>query len=262
MMLRRTLGIAVSALFLTAPSAQADLDGHGPDAWRVTGVTANDMLNARMGPGTNYKVIERFAPNERGLQQITCVPFYQLRHYSEMSAAEIKALPSPWCLMRGADMMRAGWVSQRFITPDNGEAAAPQEPQTRQAAAGASGDPLIDGAQNLVRNLYNAFERSGSQADNPFMRPEADKYFSTEVIPDLAGHGGDVLYNAQDFQGAVTRIAPDPDAPMFRGMISINVDFTNFGQAQQVVFRLRADTARPNAPFRIFRVDYDHGSFP
>lgn len=253
MMMRQTFTVAT--FILMASVAQADLDGHGPDAWRVTGVASDDMLNARMGPGTEYKVIEKFAPDERGLQQITCVPYYAPHHYMEMSEAQIKALPPRWCLMRDAGMMRAGWVAQRFITPDNAE---PVRPKTQDV----SGDALIDSAQALVRDLYTAFEHSKSQADNPFMRPEADKYFSADVIPDLAGHGGDVLYDAQDFQGKVTRIAPDPDQPMFRGMISINVDFTNFGRDQRVIFRLRADTARPDAPFRIFRVDYDHGSFP
>ncbi|MBI6630667.1 SH3 domain-containing protein [Pontibaca salina] len=261
-MVYRTLAIAVSALVLAAPAAQADLDGHGPDAWRVTGVAANDMLNVRMGPGTNYKVIERFAPNERGLQQITCVPFYQLRHYSEMSEAEIKALPAPWCLVRAADMTRAGWVSQRFIEPDHGQAAAANAQETRQAAATAPAGSLINGAENLVRDLYNAFERSASQADNPFMRPAAKKYFTTEMIPDLAGHGADLLYDAQDFQGSVTRIAPDPQRPMFRGMISINVDFTNFGRPSNATFYLRADTGQPGAPFRIFRIEHENWSFP
>ena len=49
---------------------------------------------------------------------------------------------------------------------------------------------------------------------------------------------------------------------MFRGMITINVDFTNFGQPRRAVFNLRADTARADAPFRIFRIDLDGWSFP
>lgn len=254
-MLRQTLAIAVVALILMAPGAQADLDGHGPDSWRVTGVAANDRLNARMGPGTKYKVIETFAPDERGLEQITCVPYYALRHYMEMNEAQIKALPPRWCLMRGADMQRAGWVAQRFIAPDDAEAVPPELPDR-------FGDPLIDDAQSLVRNLYDAFEQQRTQADNPFMRPEADKYFFADVIPYMSGHGADVLYDSQDFQGEVIRIAPDPDQPMLRGMITINVDFTNWGQKYRAVFRLRADTARLEAPFRIFRVEFGERSYP
>ena len=33
---------------LAAPTARAEIDGHGPDAWRVNGVGADDHLNARM----------------------------------------------------------------------------------------------------------------------------------------------------------------------------------------------------------------------
>ena len=73
-------------------AAHAEIDGHGPDAWRVTGVAADDVLNARMGPGTNYPVIETFAHDERGMQQITCVPFFAPGHYMATSQAQIDAL--------------------------------------------------------------------------------------------------------------------------------------------------------------------------
>lgn len=53
MMLRLAFPIAIVSLGLWTSGAQADLDGHGPDLWRVIGVAANDMLNARMGPGTD-----------------------------------------------------------------------------------------------------------------------------------------------------------------------------------------------------------------
>lgn len=247
--------MAALVLALAIPAARAQIDGHGPDAWRVTDVAASDMLNARMGPGTNYPVIETFAPNERGLQQITCVPYYAVRHRIEMTEEQIEALPPSWCLMRGADMTRAGWVAQRFIRPDDREAVASE-------AQSESGDPLIDSAASLVRDLYNAFERSTTRANNPFMRPEADKYFFADVIADMRGHGADVLYGAQDFQGEVTHIAPDPDQPMFRGTITVNVDFTNWGEAHRAIFWLRSDTARPDAPFRILQVESGDRTYP
>ncbi|MGV0908506.1 hypothetical protein [Martelella sp. FOR1707] len=67
---------AIAAAFaLLASVAQAEIDGSGPDAWRVTGVAPNDVLNVRMGPGTDYPVIATLAHDQRELQQITCVPF-------------------------------------------------------------------------------------------------------------------------------------------------------------------------------------------
>lgn len=255
MKIRMFLGAMAAFCGLAAGMAQADLDGHGPDAWRVTGVATDDTLNARMGPGTQYPVIDRFAPDERGMQQVTCVPYYTLEHFSQMSEAERDALPSRWCLMRNKGLTKAGWVAQRFITPDDVEAVA--EPQDD-----FSGDPLIMGATDLVRDLYRSFDNLQGEADNPFSAANAQRYFFADLVPQLQGHGADLLYDAQDFQGEVTRIAPDPDQPMFRGMITIIAEFTNFGQPKRATFYLRADTEQPDAPFRIFSIGHDDWGFP
>lgn len=256
MMLRRILQILTVASLLTGSAVHAQIDGHGPDAWRVTGVAANDVLNVRMGPGTDYPVIETFAPDMRDLEQITCVPYYTLRHYSGLSASDIDALPQRWCLMRDSSMMRAGWVAARFIMPDDADTTIPPESQDQ------TGDALLDDAQALVRELYVVFEAGGMEGDSPFRQPMAQRYFFAGLVPDLAGHGTDVLYDSQDFQGTINRIAVDPDRPMFRGMITVNVDYTNFGRQNRAVFSLRADSDQPGAPFRIFRVDHDGWSFP
>lgn len=119
---RQSRGFAVAAIAVAlaflASVTHAEIDGSGPDAWRVMGVAPNDVLNVRMGPGTNYPVIETFAHNERNLQQITCVPFYTMAHFSAMTEAELDALPPRWCLMRTADLTKAGWVAQRFLIAD------------------------------------------------------------------------------------------------------------------------------------------------
>ncbi|AML51707.1 SH3 domain-containing protein [Falsihalocynthiibacter arcticus] len=257
MMTRNILRGVTFVVGFMATAAFAQIDGHGPDSWRVTGVAANDVLNVRMGPGTAYPVIETFAPDTRGLEQITCVPYYALRHYSEMTEAQINALPPRWCLMRGRDMMRAGWVAGQFIRPDDEDTTIPS-----QESLISTGDPLLDQAQALVRELYVVFEMGGEQGDNPFYPPTAERYFFAGLAPKLAGHGSDVMYDAQDFQGQVTRIAPDADRPMLRGMITINVDFINFGQQDRAVFSLRADTSQQGAPFRIFRIEHGDWSFP
>lgn len=250
-------------LALATPAAHAEIDGHGPDAWRVTGVAANDVLNMRMGPGTQYLVIGSLAPNARGLEQITCVPLLIPSIYNRLSEAERAALPQRWCLMRTPDFAKAGWVAQRFFMEDGLE-----ETSGPGAAPGADiplktiGDPLIDGAAALVRDLYVDFAASGSQADNPFAHANVGRYFFANMAPELRGHGSDLLYGGQDFQGEVTRIAPDADKPMFRGTIKVNADFTNFGREDSIAFYLRADTDQPGAPFRIFHIEHDDWSFP
>lgn len=266
--LRQIFAAIAFALVASAAPAQ---DGHGPDAWRVTGVAANDVLNGRMGPGTNYPVIERFAPNEHSLHQITCVPYMTFAHHSAMSAAQRAALPPRWCLIQSSDFARAAWVNASYLQEDTGGggAAAVVSPTPAPGAVASAGgptlaptdDPDVRVAMEVVRDLYAAFESSRSIADNPF-GGQASRYFSSYMTPDLAGHGADVLYNAQDFSGAVVRILPDPDMPHIQGFITVHVDFMNFGQMNRATFGLRRDTNQPGAPIRIIRVEHPGWSFP
>lgn len=265
--------LAVSMMSVFATLAAAEIDGHGPDAWRVNGVSSNDTLNVRMGPGTNYPVIERFAHNERNLEQITCVPFYNAGHYNALSQSQIAALPQRWCLMRTAGMDRAGWVAQRFITPDQsgeGQAQVPSQgynaPQDNAPQYDQGGpDDLVEVARSLVEELYyHQIETDAAGGPGPLDPVNSFMYFTDDIVAWL--NSGNVqahpLFGAQDFDGSVQSARPDPDRPMFRGMVTINVDFTNFGQPQRAVFYLRADTTKPGAPFRIFNVEHDGWSYP
>lgn len=257
------------AVALDGLPAYAEIDGHGPDAWRVTGVPANDVLNARMGPGTAYPVIASFAHNERGMEQITCVPFYTAAHYTAMTQAQIKALPPRWCLMRNKTMSKAGWVAQRYITPDNAVAvtapkAAAAEAVPEPYATSPDIDPVAQ-AQDLVREVYERqFQSENSDAPSAIDPAVAHRYFTDDIVTWLASGsaGAHPLYGAQDFDGAMGEPIPDPDHPMIRGMVTINVDFTNFGKKQRAIFYIRPDTTKPGAPLRIFRVEHDGWSYP
>lgn len=273
------LVLSGALLLVSQPiAALAEIDGHGPDAWKVQGVASNDMLNARMGPGTSYPVIETFAHDERELEQITCIPYYTMKHYSVMSEAEIDALPSPWCLMRSADMSKAGWVAQRYLIADFDDEVLSGEPGNNRSEAAVdpmkmlpaptagsdswSSDQLIEHARGLVAALYEYDDHAQGRS---YLDPAAsDAFFSRDFVAALQSSppGADLLIGAQDFEGSISEPAPDPDDPMLRGMITINVDFVNFGQAQRAVFRLRGDTSRPDAPLRIFRIEHDGWSFP
>lgn len=260
--LRRRFEAVVAAIGLALlPGALgAEIDGHGPDAWRVTGVAADDVLNARMGPGTRYPVIETFAHDARGLEEITCVPFFTMAHYAAMTLAQIEALPQRWCLMRSADMSKAGWVAQRFLIEDGLEPVA--APASDSDAV--PGDAMIREAQELVRALYESARLARMGGPEPLNPANAGTFFSTEVVASLKATPlqADPIYGAQDFEGSVGIPRPDPEQPMFRGMITITVDIENFGRRHTAVFRLRADTGRPGAPLRIFRVEHDGWTFP
>lgn len=256
------VGAVALGLALAAPAAQAEIDGHGPDSWRVTGVAADDVLNIRMGPGTDYLVIDHFAPNARALEQITCVPLLIPSITHQLNDAQRANLPPRWCLMRSSDFSKAGWVAQRFLMEDGLEEVGAPGAESSLDVVQTIGDPMIDDAAFLVRDLYAVFEAQRSAVENPFAPPLARRYFFVDLVPALTGHGADLLYDGQDFQGEILRIAPDPDQPMLRGMITVNVDFTNFGARKRAVFRLRADTAQAGAPVRIFRIELDGWSFP
>ncbi|MCA1297069.1 SH3 domain-containing protein [Stappia indica] len=250
----------LAALLLTSVlwSGQglAEIDGHGPDAWRVRGVAASDALNMRMGPGTEYGVLGTFRANEHGLQQVTCVPYVPAARYMTLSEAEQAALPPRWCLMRSRDLTKAGWVRATFLVPDYGGA---------ERAPANNGEAQIREAEDVVRALYEAHRIEDAGGKTDLRRPRgARRYFFADVAADfLSGRAGaDPVYGGQDFDGSCQPPRRDPQTPMLRGMITVNVDCVNFGHAQRAVYRLRADPDQPGAPIRIFRIEHDGWSFP
>lgn len=250
-------GLFALGLALLPAASQAEIDGHGPDAWRVSDVASNDVLNVRMGPGTNYPVIDSFAHNARGLELITCVPYFPMGYAQTMTAAERNSLPPRWCLMRSADLRTAGWVAQRFLVEDSAGS------QTTGPDAGSGVDP-VSYAQDLVRALYETDDLVRVGGPDPFSPALVSNFFSSDFVAALrSGHpGASLLHGGQDFEGSVSEPQADPDQPMLRGMITINVDMVNFGRPQRAVFSLRADTGQPGAPIRIFRVEHEGWSFP
>lgn len=260
--------VSIAVLMIVTVSAQAEIDGHGPDSWGVTGVSSKDFLNARMGPGTDYPVIEKFSHNERAMQQITCVPFYTAAHFTALSEAQIKALPPRWCLMRNKSMTKAGWVLQQFITPDGAVAATAQPVKSDNRAPvlqEPAADLLLAQAEEFVRELYERYDLAQLGAGpDPLELPMAADYFTKDIVDFLTTDKVQAhpLYGAQDFDGAINEPRVDPDQPMFRGMITVNVDFTNFGKWQRAVYLLRKDTTKAGAPLRIFRVEHEGWLYP
>jgi len=237
-------------------SAHAEIDGHGPDAWRVHGVAANDVLNARMGPGTNFPIIDTFGHDERRLQQVTCVPLLIGGASANLTKAQRDALSPRWCLMRSADLARAGWVRQSYLTDEGSEEAQ---------APGASGsEGMIAEAVDLVRALYDSAADAANGGPHPLDPANAKKFFAADVVKAMQSQpiDADPLFGAQDFDGSHGAPVADADQPMFRGMIKVNVAIVNFGQRHTAVFRLRADPDQPGAPIRIFRIEHDGWSFP
>lgn len=250
--------ISLAALFFSCwPTVTyAEIDGHGPDAWRVHDVAPADVLNARMGPGTNYPVIDTFEHDERGLQQITCVPLLISGTREKLTQAQRNALPPRWCLMRSADLSKAGWVLQRYLVGDGYEAT--------QVPAPAGNEAMIAEAVDLVHALYENADPAVSAERHPLDPTNALNYFMADVVEAMQSQPAqaDPLFGAQDFDGSYGEPTADANQPVFRGMVTVNVEIVNFGRRHVAVFRLRADPAQPGAPMRIFRIEHDGWSFP
>lgn len=115
----RLVGTSLCTTMLLVPAlAHAQLDGHGPDAWRVTGVEPGKVLDLRMGPGEQYLVIGSFKHDARGLQQITCVPYMTYKIFQELTPKQRVLLGPRWCMMHDASRTVAGWVPQVNLMED------------------------------------------------------------------------------------------------------------------------------------------------
>ncbi|WP_261618273.1 hypothetical protein [Microbaculum marinisediminis] len=250
--------IAGLALAASAGAAVAEIDGYGPDNWRVVGVARDDVLNARMGPDSRYPVIESFRHDEGGLEQITCVPFIPPAHFLRMSEAELDALPPRWCLMRDRTLARAGWVNAGYLEPDYGPADA-------ESVASIPGDDPVAAAEELVRALYEMRSNEYRGMTTGLYTPAgARRFFHADLVDRfLSGAAGaDPVYGAQDFEGHCEAPRRHPDQPMLRGMITVIVDCTNFGQRQRAEYNLRVDPVAPDSTPRIFRISHDGWEFP
>ncbi|MBY6202182.1 hypothetical protein KUV65_12465 [Maritalea mobilis] len=113
----RRLFALLAAATLAAPAAHATADG--PDAWRVTGVASNDVLNVRVGPGTDYFVIDQLPHDARGVQMGVCVPTVTRDQFFALSPSAQAALNNytAWCLVEWQGTQR-GWVNRRYLTED------------------------------------------------------------------------------------------------------------------------------------------------
>ena len=237
---------------VSATRALAEADG--PDAWRVSGVAAGDVLNVRMGPGVGYPAIDALAPGARHLTSITCVPLATRAQFEALPAEERRALPPRWCLVSDRTGRRRGWVAQRFLVEDT---LAPE------AATGARGEvphvpPPWDIAVPLVRNLYGSYAVAG-----PDLFRDVDwarAYFFLDLAQQLARGplGADPLYGGQDADVSDVRVMFDRETPVVRGMATVIVTFRNFGEDRRVALSLRADPQQGGA-VRIFRIDHQDG---
>lgn len=167
-----SVAVFITLFGATLTQAQRDADGHGPDAWKVTGVAPNDVLNIRMGPGTDYPVTGAFAHDANGLQLVTCVPLITFEQGVAMSDAVRESLPPRWCLTTDAEEEKLGWVAARFL----------MEGSLSQASIAApDGDPVAN-AVALVERLYTSHDQyMKGIGPIPYEAPLSDQFFSGRI---------------------------------------------------------------------------------
>lgn len=104
---------------LTILGQVAHATADGPDAWRVQNVASHDHLNARVGPGTSYFVIDALPYNARQVQVVFCTPTTTREQYFALSYHQQQQLNgyATWCLVNWNGQQR-GWVNRRFLTED------------------------------------------------------------------------------------------------------------------------------------------------
>ncbi|WP_026758789.1 SH3 domain-containing protein [Sediminimonas qiaohouensis] len=243
--------IAALIVFAAPMPALAQMDGHGPDAWMVSGVASDDTLNVRTGPGTDHLVIGTFAHDATGLRMITCVPYLPRRIYHALSDSQRADLPPRWCLMESAESGVSGWVSAHYLAEDT-------------SAAQTQMDPLVARGVALVRRLYDQRQRAQrGETAGPLAPPAARDYFFADLVARLSGPvGADPLFGTQDADVEGLRIRPAPERAMHRGLVTVHAKFRNFGQPQTAIFRLRVDPALDPPALRIMRIEHQGWSFP
>ncbi|RKF14794.1 hypothetical protein D6850_07920 [Roseovarius spongiae] len=215
------LAAALLGASAMSAAAQSPLDGHGPDAWAVTGVAADDTLNLRAGPGTRYPRIAKLAPNARGIDMVVCVPTLTYQQYRALEAAGHK-FAARWCLVRLGE--RLGWANAAYLAEDAGGPAALD-----------AGIPT-DGPEAALPGVVHDFMTRWINGDFYRDRGALRRY----VTPDIADHlladtGADNLLDGQDHDIRDLDVTWG-EPPILRGRANLVAHYRNFGQAQRLEF--------------------------
>lgn len=163
------LRYAMLAIAIMAPvSLSADADG--PDFFRVTGVSSDDVLNIRSGPGVSHDRVGQIPPDGGGVRNLGCEGGLSFAQWSEASEAErAAAAKRRWCQVEFQGV--TGWVAGRYLTEGNApvSAVAPGFDCTK-AESGAQqaicSDPQLARLDLELTRLY------GLAVNGPQMTPE------------------------------------------------------------------------------------------
>lgn len=157
------LGIILLAGLSAAAAVAA---ASGPDAWDVTGVRADDVLNMHAEPNARSRTIAGIAPDAKGLKNLGCTGLPTFEQWSRMSEAErVRSSRARWCKV--GYQGKTGWVAGRFLKEGSTVAPVGQAstigPWTLRCAEGCQLEQAGVGTQRPT--LLRLAPREGTNAE-------------------------------------------------------------------------------------------------
>jgi len=109
--------IVLPALLLSPAVALAEADG--PDFYRLAGVTANNVLNIRSGPGAEHPIVGAIPADADGIANFGCVGGLVIDQWASATAEERAASRNHrWCRVGYNRMI--GWSAGRYLVEGAG----------------------------------------------------------------------------------------------------------------------------------------------
>ncbi|MBK0329096.1 MliC family protein [Rhodobacteraceae bacterium F11138] len=155
----------VLALLAPAPLV-ADADG--PDFFGVTGVSDDDVLNIRSGPGGSHEKIGQIPFDGDGIRNLGCEGGLSFAEWAEASEAERGAASRRrWCQVRYRGVQ--GWVAGRYLTEGSAPPADTVAPSFDCAKAQGSAQQAVCADPHLARLDLELARLYGLVVNGPHM---------------------------------------------------------------------------------------------
>ena len=145
----RTVGYSID-VYITPVEGAARQPDPGSGTFEVVGVSSNDVLNVRSGPGVSFGIVGALAAGDR-VRRLGC----------EDQGG------SRWCEIEMlTDMRERGWVNARYLAPTDGRATQPRSAQRNERIRfepGTSGTEFTDTLGPGMSVTYQIGARDGQE---------------------------------------------------------------------------------------------------
>ncbi len=167
-MVQRSWPALLVAAMLAPMALSADADG--PDYFRVTGVSSDDVLNIRAGAGVSHDRIGRIPADGDGVRNLGCEGGLSYAEWADASEAErAAAAKRRWCRIsyRGVQ----GWVAGRYLAEGSAPERVAVAPSFDCAGAETSAQEAVCSDPQLARLDLELARLYGLAVNGPHMTP-------------------------------------------------------------------------------------------